>query len=98
MRRSHHAIVVTAMGKSQRVPEFVYRFLQKARLQQLPIGMQPIEFLAQAKRRHYRALTVQLSFAEDKCQNGDIQVARNQTEQPCPLRKRKLSQLGQNTR
>ena len=48
MGGSHGALIVVAMSEIQRMAEFMDRFFEKAQSQNVAIGRQSIEFLAEA--------------------------------------------------
>ncbi len=70
------------MLQAERVAEFVHRFLQQPRVEQILILDPAVEFLAQARERDDGAFLARLCEAKDEIQAGRVQILIH--ERQCP--------------
>src|SRR5207245_2610402 len=79
---THYASVVGAMAEAEGVAQFVEGFFQQALREKLWVGRHAIEFLPEPVHRDDRAVVGELRLAEDKGQNGDIEVCLGYSQYP----------------
>ena len=68
------------MGEIESVSDFVNRFLDEAIHKKAGVGWQAVELLLQTVERDDRAGAAHLRFAENKGENGDIEVGAGYPE------------------
>lgn len=78
---SHGAAIVVAMGKAQRVSQFVHGFDQETIGQEICIGWQTIKFLPQTMIRNYRCVPTELGLPKNESQDWNIEIQLRDADQ-----------------